>query len=49
MGYENIIFAYIFGSYVQGEMRTNSDVDIEIYLSEKIDTKTYLRIKAELS
>lgn len=49
MGYENIIFAYIFGSYVQGEMRTNSDVDIAIYLSEKIDTETYLKIKAELS
>ena len=30
-------------------MRTNSDVDIAIYLSEKIDTETYLKIKAELS
>ncbi len=45
MGYENIIFA----SQIQGEMRTNSDVDIAIYLSEKIDTETYLKIKAELS
>ena len=49
MGYEGIIFAYIFGSYVQEKMRTNSDVDIAIYLSDKINTETYLKIKADLS
>src|SRR5690554_4615113 len=47
--YENIIFAYIFGSYVQKNMRKDSDVDIAIYLSEEISTETYLKIKMELS
>lgn len=30
--YENITFAYIFGSYAQGKIRVDSDIDIAIYL-----------------
>lgn len=40
--YKDIVFAYIFGSYVQGTLRPNSDIDIAIYLEEKIEAKTYL-------
>ena len=31
MEYKDIIFAYIFGSYVPGKMRIDSDIDIAIY------------------
>lgn len=47
--YENIIFAYIFGSYVQGKIREDSDIDIAIYLEEKIDAETYLEIMMDLT
>ncbi|NMB27790.1 MAG: nucleotidyltransferase domain-containing protein [Tissierellia bacterium] len=49
MDYEDIIFAYIFGSYVQGKMRADSDIDIAIYLEKKMDIETYLEIKMHLS
>lgn len=49
MDYEDIIFAYIFGSYVQGKMRADSDIDIAIYLGKKMDIETYLEIKMHLS
>lgn len=49
MEYEDIIFAYVFGSYVQGKMRIDSDIDIAIYLKKKMDIKTYLEIKMNLS
>jgi len=38
----DIVFAYIFSSYVQGTLKHNSDIDIAIYLEEKIEAKTYL-------
>ncbi|MDR7871149.1 MAG: nucleotidyltransferase domain-containing protein [Tissierellaceae bacterium] len=47
--YEDIIFAYIFGSYAQGKMRLNSDIDIAIYLSQKIDVDKYIDIKMQLT
>ena len=47
--YENIIFAYIFGSYVQGKVRADSDLDIAIYLRNKMDVNEYLEIKMRLS
>ena len=47
--YENIIFAYIFGSYVKGNIRKDSDMDIAIYLKSNIDTYAYLDIKIKLS
>ena len=40
-----IIFAYIFGSYVQGRMRKDSDIDIAIYLKNDMDIQTYLDIR----
>lgn len=49
IGYENIIFAYIFGSYVQGKMRPDSDIDIAIYSDKKLDSETYLEIKMYLA
>lgn len=47
--YDEIIFAYIFGSYVKNELRKDSDIDIAIYLANDMDTNTYLRIKMDLS
>ena len=47
--YENIIFAYIFGSYAQSTIRKNSDIDIAIYLNKDIDIDTYLGAKMNLS
>ena len=49
MEYEDIIFAYIFGSYAQNSIRENSDIDISIYLKKNIDIDTYLEIKMNLS
>ncbi|MBU5437226.1 nucleotidyltransferase domain-containing protein [Tissierella sp. MSJ-40] len=47
--YENITFAYIFGSYVNEKIREDSDIDIAIYLEENIDGNEYLKIKMELT
>ncbi len=47
--YKDIIFAYIFGSYAQNKIREDSDIDIAIYLKNKLDIDTYLEIKMELS
>jgi len=49
MKYEDIVFSYIFGSYAQGSIRGNSDIDIAIYLKKDIDIDTYLEIKMNLS
>ncbi len=43
--YEDIIFAYIFGSYAKDNIRKNSDIDIAIYLKDNIDTYEYLDMK----
>ena len=47
--YEDIIFAYIFGSYAKGNIRENSDMDIAIYLKNNVDTSVYLDMKMKLS
>lgn len=47
--YDNIIFAYIFGSYVQKNLKVHSDIDVAIYLDEDLDTEIYLQIKSTLS
>lgn len=47
--YENIIFAYIFGSYVQSKLKVDSDIDIAIYLEKDLDAGKYLKIKMDLS
>lgn len=49
MGYEDIAFAYIFGSYVQGKAREDSDIDIAIYSEKEMDIDIYLEIKMCLS
>ena len=47
--YNSILFAYIFGSYAQNKLRKNSDIDIAIYLIDKMDTDEYLEIKMLLT
>ena len=47
--YEDIIFAYIFGSYAQNKIREDSDIDIAMYLKGNIETDTYLDMKMDLS
>lgn len=47
--YEDIIFAYIFGSYAKDNIRKDSDIDIAIYLKDSIDTYEYLDMKMKLS
>ena len=47
--YDNIIFAYIFGSYVENNLKVHSDIDIAIFLEEKLDSDVYLEIKRKLS
>ena len=49
MKYENILFAYVFGSYVKGNMRADSDLDIGIYLKEEMDIEEYLKIRMDLT
>ena len=31
---ENILFAYVFGSYAKGDFHNSSDIDIALYLKE---------------
>lgn len=49
MEYDNIVFAYIFGSYVRKQLRSDSDIDIAIYLDTKMDLDTYLDLKMKLT
>ena len=49
MEYKDIIFAYIFGSYAQNNIRNESDIDIAIYLNKDMDIETYLDLKINLS
>lgn len=46
---KNIVFAYLYGSRAKGTSRPDSDIDIAIYLSEKMTTDEYLDLKMELS
>lgn len=47
--YETIIFAYIFGSFVQNKLKAGSDIDIAIYLEEDLGADIYIEIKNTLS
>ena len=47
--YESIVFAYVFGSYVSGKLRNDSDIDIAIYLSDEMPTDEYLDLKMKLT
>lgn len=44
-----IVFAYIFGSFAQGNFNDNSDLDIAIYLDGDMDTDDYLDLKMTLT
>lgn len=46
---ENIIFAYIFGSYAKNKLRKDSDLDLAVYLQNDIDTYDYLDMKRRLT
>lgn len=48
---DNVVFAYLFGSYAEGKMREGSDVDVAIYIigiSEDEYLKFKLKYKGEL-
>ncbi|AHM56327.1 hypothetical protein EAL2_c10290 [Peptoclostridium acidaminophilum DSM 3953] len=46
---DNIVFAYVFGSFVSGTQTKDSDVDFAVYLSKvDIDAAEYLGMKVEL-
>ncbi len=44
-----IVFAYVFGSYVQKKIRKDSDIDLAIYLEDELGTYEYLELKMLLS
>lgn len=47
--YENIIFAYIFGSLVTGNFRNDSDIDLAIFINDEISSAEYMEIKMRLT
>ena len=47
--YDNIIFAYIFGSLVTGTYRNDSDIDLAIFINENISFDEYMEIKMKLT
>ena len=47
--YDNIIFAYIFGSFVTGTYRNDSDIDLAIFINENISFDEYMEIKMKLT
>lgn len=46
--FEEVLFAYLFGSYANGTFRDSSDVDIAIYLKE-VSLDNELQINYQLS
>ncbi len=44
---EDIIFAYLFGSYATGKFHKKSDIDIAVFLKESVDVDFFYR-KLEL-
>lgn len=45
---QGVILSYLFGSMARGEAHKESDVDIAILFSEKINDKKYLKKEGEL-
>jgi len=46
---DNIVFVYVFGSFVSGTQTKDSDVDFAVYLSKAdVDAAEYLDLKVEL-
>lgn len=47
--YEEIMFAYIFGSYAKNSLKSTSDIDIAIYLEGNLSPNEYLDLKMNLT
>lgn len=45
---QKVVFAYLFGSQAKGEIGPLSDIDIAVYLDEKIGRQEYFDIKLKL-
>lgn len=45
---QKVIFAYLFGSQVGGEIGALSDVDIAVYLDEKLSRHDYFDLKLKI-
>lgn len=45
---KKIIFCYVFGSYAENRQRDGSDMDIAIYVKEKVEVYEYIELKNEL-
>lgn len=52
-GYEDVIFAYLFGSHARGEASEMSDIDVAVYLNPSLSPdamwNTFLDIASRLS
>jgi len=48
MGFDNVIFAYLYGSFARGEYHKFSDIDVAIY-QRRYDTEEYLEILASIN
>ncbi len=44
----NVVLAYLFGSYATKKANTLSDIDIAVLCAEKVDTMLYTEIQIEL-
>ncbi|RKL63575.1 nucleotidyltransferase domain-containing protein [Thermoanaerobacteraceae bacterium SP2] len=43
---DNVVFAYLFGSYAEGKMRAGSDIDVAVYIiNEKEDENFKFKLK----
>jgi len=43
-----VIFAYLFGSQAKGKIAKLSDIDIAVFLNEKINSQKYFDLKLKL-
>ena len=48
MDFDNVVFAYLYGSFARGEYHKFSDIDVAIY-QKKHDTEEYLGILASIN
>jgi predicted nucleotidyltransferase len=46
---EPVVFAYVFGSTATGRARPDSDVDVAVYLDERVPAELYLRYSLDLA
>jgi len=48
LGYDNAIFAFLFGSYAEGSVTRNSDLDIAIFFNSRPDIYMQNELREEL-